>query len=257
MMLRRFLNVLVALITLNITCAARANAGASVASAPVLPAELMGEFVKSWPKNRTINLVFHGHSVPSGYHKTPDVRPFESYPHLVYRALKERYPYAVINVITTTVGGEESEKGAARFEADVFGHRPDVIFIDYGLNDRRLPEARVKAAWTSMITSAKTRGIPVVLLTPTGAKDVNYDDPKEKLTVRANIIRTLGIEQSVPVVDVYASWSAKLKAGTDQATLLSQVNHPSLEGHQIAAAAIMALFDQSRFAANAAKVPTP
>ena len=29
-------------------------------------ATLDGELRKSWPDNRTINIVFHGHSVPSG-----------------------------------------------------------------------------------------------------------------------------------------------------------------------------------------------
>lgn len=31
------------------------------------------ELTTEWPKNRTINIVFHGHSVPSGYFKTPQV----------------------------------------------------------------------------------------------------------------------------------------------------------------------------------------
>ena len=42
-------------------------------------AEIKAELIKEWQKNRTINLVFHGHSVPSGYFKTPDVKPFQSY----------------------------------------------------------------------------------------------------------------------------------------------------------------------------------
>ena len=40
-------------------------------------APLHAELVKKWPGNRTVNIVFHGHSVPAGYHVTPDVRPFE------------------------------------------------------------------------------------------------------------------------------------------------------------------------------------
>ncbi len=31
--------------------------------------EIKLELKKEWPKNRTINLVFHGHSVPAGYFK--------------------------------------------------------------------------------------------------------------------------------------------------------------------------------------------
>ena len=28
---------------------------------------LLNEMAKKWPGNKTINIVFHGHSVPSGY----------------------------------------------------------------------------------------------------------------------------------------------------------------------------------------------
>lgn len=65
-----------------------------------------------WPKNRTINLVFHGHSVPSGYFKTPDVKTFDAYPLLTLKKVKDLYPYAVVNAITTSIGGDNSVAGA-------------------------------------------------------------------------------------------------------------------------------------------------
>lgn len=68
-----------------------------------------------FPKNRTINLVFHGHSVPSGYWTGSKVHTLESYPHLLLGKLKTIYPYAVINVILTSIGGEWAEKGQTRF----------------------------------------------------------------------------------------------------------------------------------------------
>jgi hypothetical protein len=39
--------------------------------------------------NRTINIVFHGHSVPSGYFKTPQVNTLSSYPHIFLKKLKD------------------------------------------------------------------------------------------------------------------------------------------------------------------------
>ena len=46
---------------------------------------LKTELKKEWPNNSTINLVFHGHSVPAGYFKTPIVNTLESYPFLVLK----------------------------------------------------------------------------------------------------------------------------------------------------------------------------
>src|ERR1700748_459000 len=72
-----------------------------------------------WPANRTINLVFHGHSVPAGYWHDHEVHTLESYPYLVLQQLKARYPYAVINIIITAIGGEDAIKGQTRFATDV------------------------------------------------------------------------------------------------------------------------------------------
>lgn len=73
------------------------------------------ELLKHWPNNRTINLVFHGHSVPSGYFKTPDVQTLQANPHLLLKQLKQVYTHAVINTILTCIGGENSQQGTARF----------------------------------------------------------------------------------------------------------------------------------------------
>lgn len=32
---------------------------------------IIDELAKRWPDNRTVNIVCHGHSVPSGYFATP------------------------------------------------------------------------------------------------------------------------------------------------------------------------------------------
>jgi hypothetical protein len=60
--------------------------------------------------------------------------------------LAERFPHAVINVIVTAIGGENSESGAERFDRDVLSHRPDLVTIDYALNDRAIGLLRAEKA---------------------------------------------------------------------------------------------------------------
>lgn len=200
------------------------------------------ELNKSRPDNRTVNIVFHGHSVPSGYRAAPLVSPFDSYPHLFHRDLHARYPNATVNVITTSIGGENSIQGAARFQQDVFKHKPDLIFIDYALNDRSQNATQVEAAWRSMVTAAKTAGVPVILCTPTGDTREDLSDPANPLRVLADMIRRIATEENVLLADVSAAWVAALQSGTNQNDLHSTANHPNAAGHRIAADAIFQAF---------------
>lgn len=189
----------------------------------------VAELKKPWPSNRVVNLVCHGHSVPAGYFKTPTVDTLHSYPHLWLAGVKARFPYAVANAIVTAIGGEDSERGAARFEAEVLCHRPDVITIDYGLNDRRLGLTRAKAAWEAMVGAATARGVKVLLLTPT-----MDDGDLVDLRRHADQIRSLADRLGVGLVDSLAAWDAALDGGKlRREELLSQSNHPNARGHAL------------------------
>ena len=210
------------------------------------PASYLADIAKllkqSWPGNRTINIVCHGHSVPAGYFRTPVVDTFNAYPHLIHRALKKRYPTAVINVIVTAIGGEASESGAARFERDVLALKPDLVLIDYGLNDRGLGLPRAKAAWKSMIEKAQARKVKVLLLTPTGDLSAKLDDPAEPLSQHAEQIRSLAREYHCGLVDSYARFTQYVHAGHKLQDLMSQGNHPNRKGHDLVVESVLEWF---------------
>lgn len=205
-------------------------------------AELVAEFNKTWPDNRTINIVVHGHSVPAGYFKTPDVRPFDAYPHLLHVALKDRYPHAVINVIVTAIGGENSVSGADRFEKEVLAHRPDLILIDYGLNDRRIGLDAAAEAWREMIRLSAASDIPVMLLTPTADTRADMQSDEDPLTQHAEQIRKLAQESGIALADSYAAVGAYIESGQDVVSIMSQVNHPNRKGHELVLAEILKWF---------------
>ena len=200
------------------------------------------ELVKQWPKNRTINLVFHGHSVPSGYFKTPDVRPLQSYPHLLLKELKQVYPYAVINTILTCIGGENAQQGAKRFKRDVLNHKPDVLFIDYALNDRRIGLEASRKSWEYMIKAALKKNIKVILLTATPDQKVDLTDPKSDLQLLCNQIMDMSTEFKVGLVDSYALFQKIHSDGYKLADYMSQVNHPNEKGHQLVVDGMMKYF---------------
>ena len=207
-------------------------------------ADVVAVLNSQWPDSRTVNVVCHGHSVPAGYFATPMVDTFNAYPHLLHVGLKHRFPFAVVNVIVTAIGGECSESGAARFDADVLRHSPDVVTIDYGLNDRGmgLPEART--AWRTMIDKATSTGAKVILLTPTmdvtqrsGYPGADRDD----LPRHAQQIRELAADREVGLADSFDAFERYSQAG-DLSDLLSWSNHPSRTGHELVARELLRWF---------------
>lgn len=207
---------------------------AQIANSETYLAELKKELVIEWPKNRTINLVFHGHSVPAGYWENHEVHTLESYPNLVLAKLKEKYPYAVINVIVTAIGGENSLKGQERFERDVLVHKPDVLFIDYALNDRGAGLDKAKEAWDKMIQSALVKNIKVILLTPSPDQRVDIKIAGNDLELHSSQIIKLAEMHHIGLVDSYAQFK-KIADRGELVKYMASVNHPNLEGHQLIA----------------------
>jgi len=197
-----------------------------------------------WPKNKTINLVFHGHSVPAGYFKTPIVNTLASYPFIVLEQIKSQYPFAVVNIINTSIGGENSERGEKRFESEVLNHKPNVVFIDYALNDRGIGLERAKIAWEKMIRAALDKNIKVILLTPSPDQTVNIMDDQTILDQHARQIIQLSKYFNIGLIDTYTIFKNKTKEGVALENFMSQVNHPNEKGHHLIADEIMKYFKQ-------------
>lgn len=198
------------------------------------------ELRKEWPDNRMIRFAFHGHSVPAGYFRTPVVQRLDSYPSLFHQAMCERYRTAVIDLCVTAVGGEDSESGARRFHSDVLALKPDLVFIDYCLNDRRIGLERAEAAWRSMIGACRDENLAVVLLTATPDSREDLLDDSSPLNQHARQIRRLGRESGVPVIDPLAAFRSLVSAGNPVDRYLSQFNHPNREGHRVVAELLFA-----------------
>lgn len=218
------------------------NEGGLPADPSVYLSDLKTELKKEWPNNRTINLVFHGHSVPAGYFKTPVVNSFDSYPFQVLKTLKEQYPFAVINVINTAIGGENSVSGEKRFESTVLIHQPDVLLIDYALNDRSIGLDQAANAWSKMIQKALKNKIKVILLTPSPDQRVDILEPNNELEKHAFQIRSLSKKYDVGLVDSYEEFRKKAISGEPVSDYMSQVNHPNAKGHLLIANKITEFF---------------
>lgn len=196
--------------------------------------EVICELQKQWPDNRNINIAYHGHSVPSGYFATPLVNTFNSYPHLLHKVIKERFPFSCLNVIVTAKGGENSLSGSKRFCTDVLCHKPDIITIDYSLNDLEIGLQASRLNWSRMIEMALENNIKLILLTPSW--DKSYFEQNEswtKLVMHAEQVRSLADEYNIGLSDSFNAFKYYINDGGDLTDLLSHINHPNRKGHEL------------------------
>lgn len=226
---------LVVVATLNYACAQE------IAPANSYLDSLKQELKVKWPNNRTINLVFHGHSVPTGYTTRGVTDRLNAYPFLTLKKINNHYPYSVVNTITTSIGGEQSEQGAKRFKEEVLIYKPDVLFVDYGLNDRGIGLERAKIAWEQIIEEALAYGTKVILLTPTPDLNEDIKSTETELAKHSEQIRGLAKKYGVGLVDSYAFF--KELAGSEKLDgFMAQNNHINQKGHQFVADAIFSYF---------------
>ena len=84
-----------------------------------------------------------GDSVTQG---TPQVHPEETFPRLLERRLRSRFAQQRLffQVINSGVGGENTAEGLARIRTDVLDHGPQIVIVEFGLNDVRYePEKHI------------------------------------------------------------------------------------------------------------------
>ncbi len=81
----------------------------------------------------SLTVVFFGCSLTWGANSTdPGLRSYRAH---IARRLAERYPKAHWTFVDAAIGGTDSRLGIFRFERDVAAHHPDLVFVDFTLND--------------------------------------------------------------------------------------------------------------------------
>ena len=198
-----------------------------------------------WPDNHTVNIVCHGHSVPAGYFASTVVDTFNAYPHLLHVGLRERFPMSVTNVIVTAIGGENSSGGAARFAEDVLSHKPAVVTIDYGVNDRTIGLEEAGKQWRSMVSEAQAAGVKVILLTPAvhlAKENECTEEALELLGKHAEQITRLARDLGVGLADTFGAFERYAEGDGELGDLMSWANHPNRKGHEIIARELLRWF---------------
>jgi acyl-CoA thioesterase I len=195
--------------------------------------------------SESVRYVALGDSVTAGWLEHGVLDSDAAYPSLFRRRLAALYPHAMISVINSGLGGDNTEGVLARLERDCLSYRPHFVTVCLGLNDARSGKDGVEsftANLTRLVERLQTEGdCDVLLITPNTRGDALQDDGTVTDYVRA--IRAVARNRNVGLADVHAIYQGAIRMGAAPADLLSnRVSHPTREGHQIFANALIAFF---------------
>jgi lysophospholipase L1-like esterase len=182
----------------------------------------------------TLSVVFLGGSLTWGAQSTdPQTK---SYRALTSRKLEETYPKAHFRFGDAAIGGTGSQLGAFRLERDVLAREPDLVFLDFTINDDTYsaPKANRLASYESLVRRMVERGIPVVQVILPSKQDLNANPPARHLDA---LHKAIGAAYGLPLADAVALVQQRVADGQTTADLLWDLpedrTHPGDAGYAL------------------------
>lgn len=195
--------------------------------------------------SESVRYVALGDSVTLGWLEHGVLDMDAAYPALFRRRLAALYPHASVNVLNMGLGGDSTEGILGRLTRDCLRHDPHLVTVCVGLNDARQGRGYVPTFTdnlTQIVEQVQTQtAADVLLITPNTRGDQMQDDGTLTDFIRA--IRAVARAKDVGLADVHAVYQGAIRMGAAPADLLSnRVSHPTREGHQIFASALIGFF---------------
>ncbi len=101
----------------------------------------LGRSFQKLRKAGALNIGYFGGSITAGAGASKSAET--SYRALTTRWFREQYPKAKITEINAAIGGTGSDLGAFRCQKDLLSGKPDLVFVEFAVNDGGAPESRV------------------------------------------------------------------------------------------------------------------
>lgn len=203
----------------------------------------------------TVTLVTFGDST------TAPRENLEVYSELLEKQLRANNPAA--RVINAGVRGNNTEDAARRFQKDVLNNKPDLVVLQFGINDSAIdvwkqppadkPRVDLKIFRDHLqhfIRTLKTRGVKVVLMTSNplrwtprlrelyGKPPYHPEDPEGMnwlLHTYVAAVRELALEENVALLDVDVAFRDYARRHGALDDLLLDGMHPNQQGQRIIA----------------------
>ncbi|MCX6680595.1 MAG: SGNH/GDSL hydrolase family protein [Methanothrix sp.] len=184
-----------------------------------------------------VSIVAFGDSITAGY----CVR--RGFPSFWKALLAEKYPDARVEMINSGISGDTSLDGLARLDWAVLAYEPDLVTINFGINDCALGLDLEEFEMNFVEMVRRIRAGPnseILLLSSQPLETPPYD---RRVLDYYQAIERLAKQMDVGFVDVYGAWMRRVRAGTSLGSLiLPGLDHPNEAGYRIIAEELMQLF---------------
>lgn len=157
--------------------------------------------------------------------------------------LQEKFPEAKVEMINSGISGDTSRDGLARLDWSVLSYEPDLVTINFGINDSvfDIDVDEFKANLTKMIRRIRAGPDSEILLLSSQPLETPPYDRIVQDYYRA--VEDVAREMDVGFVDVYGAWMERVRRGTPLSSLIIPgLDHPNEAGYRIIAEELLRLF---------------
>ncbi|MBO5473999.1 MAG: SGNH/GDSL hydrolase family protein [Lachnospiraceae bacterium] len=191
------------------------------------------ELMKRAKAGDRMTLAFLGGSITQG---SVSSQYTNCYAYLVYDWFVRRFPKTAFTYVNAGVGGTTSQFGVSRVEEDVLSYKPDLVMIEFSVNDddtdfyRETYEGLVRRVYGNAYE-------PAVLL----VHNIRYDTGVSA----ERIHREVGAHYSLPSVSMKTTIYPEVASGKIQNREITPDDlHPDSDGHALVAEVVTEFLDQ-------------
>jgi acyl-CoA thioesterase-1 len=184
-----------------------------------------------------VRIVSFGDSITAGF----AVR--RGFDHFWLEMLRKKYPRSEVSLKNEGVCGATSFDGLARLDWSVVAHAPDIVTVNFGINDMymgiRLGEfkSNLIEITEKIIEGSKSE---ILLLSSEPLLTPKFD---EIVLSYYQTLEDVAEEMGLGFVDVYGAWMRKVAEGVPlESLILPGLDHPNESGYKIIAEELMRFF---------------
>lgn len=182
-------------------------------------------------------IVCFGDSITAGY----AVR--RGFPSFLLESLRQRFPDSKIEMINSGISGDTSQDGLSRLDWAVLSYEPDLVTINFGINDCVLGLSLEEFEMNLVVMVRRIRAGPdseILLLSSQPLESPPYD---QRVLDYYQTVERVAKEMNVGFVDVYGAWMKRVRVGMPlDSLILPGLDHPNEAGYRIIAEELMSLF---------------